>query len=463
LFFPPGKYLVTGSIGLSGLTNLLILGGGTEIFADCPAISVTSLTHVTTTAAATTATPHGWLTGTSISVRGAAQADYNGTFTITVTGANTFTYVMGSDPGVDATGTINAQLNIQTMAIDETCDFITVEGIHFNSSASIRGDGIHLRTSASNSTLQFCTFEKSSGFGAFIGGDGVTSLIVNTVVDTCIFLNTIGDGLHADGVDGIDISDSVFDGTGDDSIGIIGYEAFAAQNLNVSVSNCVIRNMQNAGGGSGAGIRVYMVANCEITGCTFDHIAGPAIRFADQGSGHTGVYNEEVLIDSIQVRDCVVGVEAYFMARCKISRVNTVNCGAVTLADWAGFNQISECTSYGEGINSITIYVPPLTSFAGRNFAAHWEDLVITNCGGSSSIQDNLNAVLYMDTNVAFDIGKLIITGCTAILYNAGGAWIVYKGIAATGVGSICNCTNPGNNTITNAGGTAAATIVNNN
>jgi len=105
LFFPPGKYLVTGSIGLSGLTNLLILGGGTEIFADCPAISVTSLTHVTTTATATTATPHGWLTGTSISVRGAAQADYNGTFTITVTGANTFTYVMGSDPGADATGT----------------------------------------------------------------------------------------------------------------------------------------------------------------------------------------------------------------------------------------------------------------------------------------------------------------------------------------------------------------------
>jgi len=156
-------------------------------------------------------------------------------------------------------------------------------------------------------------------------------------------------------------------------------------------------------------------------------------------------------------------VEAYFIARVRISRISTVNCGAVTLADWAGYNVISDCTSYGEGQSIITVYVPPSTDFSGRTFATHWEDLTITNCGGSSSISDNLNCLLYMDTNVSYDVGKLVVTGCTAVLYNSGGAWIVYKGISATGIGVICNNTNPGNSTITNAGGTAASIVVNNN
>ncbi len=463
LVFPPGKYRTTGNLAITGKTNLLVSGEAAEIFADCPAKTVTSATHATTTATVTTSAPHGFITGDSVSIRGANEAPYNGSFTITVTGLGTFTYTMGSDPGANATGTIKTQKNIQTLEIDETSSHVRVEGLHFNSSATIRGDGVHLRISASNTATAACTFEKSSGFGWFVGGDGVTGLITDTILEDCLALNTIGDGFHAGGIDGLDMSGLIADGCGDDCIGIIGYEAFAGQNLNVVISDCVVKNMQNAGGGSGSGIRVNMVRNCQITGIVADHIAGPAIRFSDSGSGHTSVYNEEVFVDDIQVRDCVQGVEAYFMARSRISRVNCVNCTAVTMADWAGFNEVSDCVSYGEGQNSITFYVPPITSFAGRNFAAHWEDIAVTNCSGSSSIADNSNCVVFMDTDASFDIGKLIITGCTAILENSGGAWIVYKGIKAGGVGKICNNTNISNTTITNAGGTAAGTIVNNN
>jgi len=55
------------------------------------------------TATVTTAAPHGLVTGNRITVAGASPAQYNGTFTITRTGASTFTYVMTTAPATDAT------------------------------------------------------------------------------------------------------------------------------------------------------------------------------------------------------------------------------------------------------------------------------------------------------------------------------------------------------------------------
>lgn len=65
--------------------------------------AISSITNATTTATLTTGTAHGLSTGNTVSVFGAFPAAYNGTFTITVTGASTFTYTMLSDPGGSAT------------------------------------------------------------------------------------------------------------------------------------------------------------------------------------------------------------------------------------------------------------------------------------------------------------------------------------------------------------------------
>jgi hypothetical protein len=54
-------------------------------------------------ATVTTAAPHGLATGNKITVAGASPAQYNGTFTITRTGASTFTYAMATAPATDAT------------------------------------------------------------------------------------------------------------------------------------------------------------------------------------------------------------------------------------------------------------------------------------------------------------------------------------------------------------------------
>jgi hypothetical protein len=66
--------------------------------------TISTITFVGTTATLTTATPHGLTTGRTVTVVGAAPAPYNVTAkVITVTGANTFTYVMASAPATNAT------------------------------------------------------------------------------------------------------------------------------------------------------------------------------------------------------------------------------------------------------------------------------------------------------------------------------------------------------------------------
>ena len=80
-------------------------------FSLAPDVPLTSITRVTTTATATSTSPHGYSTGNYVNIRGATGADgllYNGDFTITVTGASTFTYTMAGTPTGSASGTLVA-------------------------------------------------------------------------------------------------------------------------------------------------------------------------------------------------------------------------------------------------------------------------------------------------------------------------------------------------------------------
>ena len=69
--------------------------------------SISSITRLGTTATATL-TAHGYTDGDYVNIRGAAQSQYNGNFYIEVTGTNTFTYTLTSDPGSSASGTLIA-------------------------------------------------------------------------------------------------------------------------------------------------------------------------------------------------------------------------------------------------------------------------------------------------------------------------------------------------------------------
>ena len=70
-------------------------------------VAVTSITSVGTTATVTTTTNHGFSNGQSVLISGAVPTEYNGQVTITVTGANTFDYTVVSGLLSPATGTIS--------------------------------------------------------------------------------------------------------------------------------------------------------------------------------------------------------------------------------------------------------------------------------------------------------------------------------------------------------------------
>lgn len=78
---------------------------------------VTSLTRSGTTATANTPTPHRLATGMSVTVSGAIETAYNGVFTITVTGANSFTYQVAGAPATPATGTITESSNFASLNV----------------------------------------------------------------------------------------------------------------------------------------------------------------------------------------------------------------------------------------------------------------------------------------------------------------------------------------------------------
>jgi uncharacterized repeat protein (TIGR01451 family) len=72
------------------------------------AVGVTSITRAGGTATATTGAAHGFSSGQLVQIAGATVAAYNGTFVITVTGANTFTYAVPATTTTPAGGTITA-------------------------------------------------------------------------------------------------------------------------------------------------------------------------------------------------------------------------------------------------------------------------------------------------------------------------------------------------------------------
>ena len=88
------------------------------------ASTISTITYVGTTATLTTATAHNLVTGNRITVSGASPADYNGTFVITRTGANTLTYTMATTPATNAT-VVGSYTTIGITGVDSST-FISV-------------------------------------------------------------------------------------------------------------------------------------------------------------------------------------------------------------------------------------------------------------------------------------------------------------------------------------------------
>lgn len=89
-------------------TNMSTLYGEVDIVS-----TVSSITLVSTTATVTTSVAHGFITGSTITMAGAIEPEYNGDFIITVTSDTTFTYTVSGTPSSPATGVITATYSAQ--------------------------------------------------------------------------------------------------------------------------------------------------------------------------------------------------------------------------------------------------------------------------------------------------------------------------------------------------------------
>jgi len=81
-------------------------------------ISVTSLTRSGSTVTAVTASDHQFTSNQVVDMLGAVETEYNGSQTVTVTAADTFTYTIATTPSSPATGTITADADMVSMSIE---------------------------------------------------------------------------------------------------------------------------------------------------------------------------------------------------------------------------------------------------------------------------------------------------------------------------------------------------------
>lgn len=100
-----GKFLVA----CNGVDPVMIYDGTSWFFVatTTTAVTISSIarTSPSATATVTTATAHGLVTGNRVTITGASEATFNGTFVITVTGASAFTYTStGTSTATSVTG-----------------------------------------------------------------------------------------------------------------------------------------------------------------------------------------------------------------------------------------------------------------------------------------------------------------------------------------------------------------------
>jgi hypothetical protein len=99
-----GKFLVA----CNGVDPVMIYDGTAWFYVatTTTAQTISTITRGGTgnlTATLTTASPHGLITGNRVTISGATESNYNGTYVITVTGVSSFTYTMATAPAANAT------------------------------------------------------------------------------------------------------------------------------------------------------------------------------------------------------------------------------------------------------------------------------------------------------------------------------------------------------------------------
>ena len=180
-----------------------------------PTLQLDSLTSVGTTVTVQTKESHNILSGTTISVSGANETAYNGTFTVTnVTGFNTFQYTAGSVPSSStASGTYYVNVNSWYGASNRLGAFDAQNGLFFefdgqtlyavrrSSTYQLAGriDATQGSNTVTQSNSSFPTyFAKQLNIGDFIVIRGVSYRVIDISGDTSLTISPSYRGTSSD-------------------------------------------------------------------------------------------------------------------------------------------------------------------------------------------------------------------------------------------------------------------------
>ena len=112
---PSHGYSASNQITISGVTNDPVFNGTftiTSATTNTFTYNLISPSTLAGTTARATSAGHGFSSGQSVTIAGATPSAYNGTYTITVLDASTFTYALSSGQSVSATGAITASSTV---------------------------------------------------------------------------------------------------------------------------------------------------------------------------------------------------------------------------------------------------------------------------------------------------------------------------------------------------------------
>lgn len=121
--------------------------------------------------ATVTHTTHGLVTGNQVKIKGASHAQNNGVFTITVTGASTYTYTMGSDPGSSPTGSITST-SVILFGLTDASGILQTTSFNFTNPQPVTG---RVRRS-------------TAAFGTKYKTGAITGTITSSGLDTTVLL-----------------------------------------------------------------------------------------------------------------------------------------------------------------------------------------------------------------------------------------------------------------------------------
>jgi len=150
--------------------------------------SLSGIVNSTVTATATLAAPFPLVDGDTVTISGANEAPYNGTFVIFNVTGDDFDYTMLSDPAASATGTLLALCPSDdprgaTVNVLGTRKTEILDDFRSNVNTYLFGSAVGINTDGDYNVANFDTTTADGGMGFFLGAVGLTDGVYTTAFD----------------------------------------------------------------------------------------------------------------------------------------------------------------------------------------------------------------------------------------------------------------------------------------